>query len=78
MALSVPELLNKAWSHMVKDLDSQGRAKLEAAMEGRLGPHGGILVDDPDLPADLQGKEAPSWWDGASVEYSDEPQNWQQ
>lgn len=33
-----------------------------AALEGRIGPNGGIVVDDPMLPPELQGKEAPSWW----------------
>jgi len=60
--MSIVELLNFSYSLLLKDADPDGRKRIIAALEGRLGPGGGIIIDDPDLPAALQGKEAPAWW----------------
>lgn len=56
------ELLNFTLSRLFEGADSEGRKKIKAALEGRLGPGGGIIVDDPTLPESMQGIEAPSWW----------------
>jgi len=61
--LSFLELLNYTYSQVVEYADSKGRQRIDAMLEGRLGEGGGILVDDPDLPPSMQGKEAPDWWD---------------
>lgn len=63
--LSTPimELLNFVWADVFEGLDGKQRRHLLASFEGRVGPDGGILVDDPDLPAEMQGMEAPAWWD---------------
>jgi hypothetical protein len=60
--LSAIELLNFAYATIVGEANGEQRRHIDAALEGRLGQGGGILVDDPDLPASLQGTEAPSWW----------------
>lgn len=60
--MSLHALLDFTYYYLVKDADAEGRRKVDLAMAGRLGESGGEIVDDPDLPASLQGKEAPSWW----------------
>lgn len=60
--LSAVELLNFVYAKIMDGRDQEARDKVNAALEGRLGESGGIKVDDPDLPASLQGMEAPSWW----------------
>lgn len=60
--MSAMELLNFIYADLLDGLDHQSRKRVQAALEGRIGEHGGIIVDDPDLPEALQGKEAPSWW----------------
>lgn len=60
---SAVETLNLVYSHLVSELDWKQRLKLDGALLGKLGPNGGWIIDDPDLPAELQGKEAPDWWD---------------
>jgi hypothetical protein len=62
--VSAMELLNFVYMLLVKDADPQAREKINAALEGRVGEGGGIVVDDETLPESLQGKEAPSWWEG--------------
>lgn len=60
--LTVMEMLNLAYYRLVRDVSGDQRKRIDAALEGRLGEHGGIVIDDPMLPAELQGMEAPSWW----------------
>lgn len=60
--LNCIEILNYGFAFLMEGLDARQRAHIMASLEGRVGPGGGILVDDPDLPAELQGREAPSWW----------------
>lgn len=60
--LSALELLNFAYSILMKDATQEGRQRIDAVLEGRVGAGGGILVDDDTLPESLQGMEAPSWW----------------
>ena len=60
--LSALEVLNFSFSNILEGLDGESRKRALAALEGRLGPNGGILIDDPDLPESLQGQEAPDWW----------------
>jgi hypothetical protein len=60
--MKVIELLNFTFAHLLDGMHGDDRKRIIAALEGRLGPGGGIIVDDPDLPESLQGMEAPSWW----------------
>lgn len=62
MRLSALELLNFVYSSLMSDTDHEGRLRINAALEGRIGEGGGIVIDDPSMPAALQGQEAPSWW----------------
>lgn len=55
-------MLNFVYADLMEWADQDGRKRVDAALEGRIGATGGIVVDDPDLPASLQGMEAPSWW----------------
>lgn len=41
-------------------VDDQNR--VEAWLRGKLGPGGGYIVDDPDMPESMRGVEAPRWW----------------
>ena len=61
--LSVQELLSYVYAMLVENADVKGRRKIDALFAGKLGPSGGIIVEDPDLPEMLQGQEAPSWWE---------------
>lgn len=65
------ELLNWTFAYMMEDKEPRERRYILAALEGRLGPNGGILVDDPDLPAEMQGQEAPAWWDDGVTDMGD-------
>ncbi len=60
--LAAIEMLNFAYATILDGLDSEQRRRVNAALEGRIGEGGGLVVDDPDLPQALQGQEAPSWW----------------
>jgi hypothetical protein len=60
--MTVPEVLNFVFAHLLDGVDGENRKRVMAALEGRLGPGGGIIVDDDTLPKSLQGQEAPSWW----------------
>lgn len=57
-------MLNYAYWYLVKDAEEEQRRRIDMALEGRLGESGGEIVDDPALPASMQGKEAPVWWNG--------------
>lgn len=70
--LSLTEMLSYAYWYMIKDLDSDQRRRIELALQGRIGESGGEIVDDPDLPASLQGKEAPSWWSSDFDPFADQ------
>ena len=69
--LTMTELLNFAYSLLVKDADSEGRRKVDLGLAGKLGESGGELVDDPDLPESMQGREAPAWWNGDHDPFAD-------
>ena len=60
--VTILELLNFVYADLLEWSDKDGRKKIDAALEGRLGESGGITIDDPTLPESLQGQEAPSWW----------------
>jgi len=70
--LSLIQMLNFAYSHLVADADEEGRKKVNLALAGRLGEHGGEIIDDPMLPASMQGKEAPSWWNSDHDAFADQ------
>lgn len=63
MELSAVEVLNYSYSQIVQHADEKQRRKIDDILAGKIGPHGGYIIDDPDLPAALQGQEAPEWWD---------------
>lgn len=65
-------MLNFTYWYLVKDLDAEQRKKIDLALANRLGENGGEIVDDPDLPENLQGKEAPSWWSGDHDPFADQ------
>jgi hypothetical protein len=69
--LSFTEVLNFALYMVLKDRDEDGRKKVLAALEGRLGKHGGVIVEDEWLPESLRGKEAPEWWDSDHNPWAD-------
>ena len=60
--MSAIEVLNFAYACLMEGVDGDARKRINAALNGRLGQDGGILIDDPSLPASLQGQQAPSWW----------------
>lgn len=68
------EALNFVYAHLVENTDAEGRRKIDLSLAGRLGEHGGEIVDDPDLPASMQGMEAPSWWTGDHDPFADQHQ----
>lgn len=70
--LSLSALLNFTYYYMVKKTDAEGRRRIDLALAGRLGESGGEIVDDPDLPASLQGKEAPTWWRADDDPFADQ------
>jgi len=63
--LSAVDLLDYAYFMLTKDRDAATLRKIELMLMGRLGEHGGEIIDDPDLPESMQGMEAPSWWNGS-------------
>jgi hypothetical protein len=65
------EMLNAVYARMMENADAEGRRRIDLALAGRLGEHGGEIVDDPDLPAAMQGMEAPSWWNGDHDAFAD-------
>lgn len=67
-------LLNFAYGRLLEFADDEGRKRIELALEGRLGENGGEIVDDPDLPAEMQGLEAPSWWNSDHDPFADQHQ----
>lgn len=70
--MSLLALLDFTYYYLVKDADADGRRKIDLALAGRLGESGGEIVDDPDLPASLQGKEAPAWWNSEHDAFADQ------
>jgi hypothetical protein len=72
--LTLIEMLNLTLACLLEWADADGRRKIELALEGRLGEHGGEIVDDPDLPASMQGVEAPSWWNSDHDPFADQHQ----
>lgn len=61
--LNCVDLLAYAYDQLmagVQSVDDQNR--VEAWLRGKLGPGGGYIVDDPDMPVSMQGIEAPKWW----------------
>jgi len=69
--LSVVEMLNFTLARLLKDADEEGRRKIDLALEGRLGEHGGEIIEDDSLPASMQGVEAPSWWNSDDNPFGD-------
>lgn len=69
--LSALEMLNFVYARLTENADSEHRRKIDLALAGRIGEHGGEIVDDPDLPASMQGMEAPSWWNGDHDPFAD-------
>jgi len=65
-------MLNFVYSRLVQDADEEGRKKVDLALAGRLGAHGGEIIDDPMLPASMQGMEAPSWWNSDHDAFADQ------
>ena len=61
-SLPYDRALNLVYQHLTKDVDMKGHKYLDDALAGRIGSAGGLIIDDPKLPASLQGKEAPSWF----------------
>ena len=61
-SLPFDRALNIVYQHLVKGSDPKGRKYLDDALLGRIGASGGLIIDDPRLPASLQGKEAPTWF----------------
>ena len=55
-------LLDYAYSELIEGADAEHKLRIDATLLGRIGENGGFIIDDPELPAALQGKEAPSWW----------------
>jgi len=62
MRMGIIELLNFVFADILDGLDSKQRVRILAALYGRLGANGGLIVDDPDLPASMQGLEMPDWY----------------
>lgn len=60
--MSIVEMLNYTYAFLLNEKDPDQRKHIKAALDGRLGASGGVVVDDPTLPEALQGQEAPSWW----------------
>lgn len=72
LKLSAMEVLNFGYSHLMDGKDAKERVYIQAWLEGRVGPNGGIIVDDDDLPENLHGQEAPAWWnEGPQNPFSD-------
>lgn len=61
-SLPYDRALNLVYHHLTKDADSEAREKLDQALAGRIGASGGLIIDDERLPAALQGREAPAWF----------------
>jgi len=72
--LTALELLNFSYYLLVKDAPPENRERINAILEGRVGPSGGIIVDDDTLPESLRGKEAPSWWRNDYDPFADQHQ----
>jgi len=70
--VSVLELLNFVYADLLSWADQDGRKKVNAALEGKIGSGGGVVIDDPSLPASMQGMEAPSWWDDDEDPFADQ------
>ena len=47
---------------MVAGLDAEHRKKLDYALRR----DSAVVIDDPDLPASMQGLRPPSWWKGVT------------
>lgn len=65
-------MFSMVYAFMVENADQEGRKKINALYHGRLGPGGGVIVDDPTLPESLRGQEAPSWWDDDHNAFSEQ------
>ncbi|HUV09716.1 MAG TPA: hypothetical protein VMX12_01990 [Acidimicrobiia bacterium] len=62
--LDAGELLSVSYSLMVENLDTEKRRELDHALM----PRAKVAIDDPDLPAELQGMKPPSWWGDGTAE----------
>ena len=69
--LTAVEMLNFTLARLLDGADGDGRHKIDLALEGRLGDHGGEIIDDADLPESMQGVEAPSWWNSNDDPFAD-------
>lgn len=56
------ELLSFAWANVYDKANDKSRRKLDLLSRGRLGPDGGEIIDDENLPEALRGTEAPEWF----------------
>lgn len=72
LKLSGIEVLNYGYAHLMKGKESKERVYIQAWLEGRIGPGGGIIIEDDTLPESMQGMEAPAWWnEGPQNPFSD-------
>jgi hypothetical protein len=62
-------MINYVYSDIVDGLDPKQKRRVDAQLQGRIGPGGGIIVDDPDMPT--YGREAPDWWEDDDDPFSD-------
>jgi len=71
--LDVPigELLSIVWYEIYSNADPRMQRKLNLFVLGRLGPDGGEIVDDPNMPSSLRGREAPEGWADTEDPFSD-------
>ena len=74
MKMGSMEMLNYVYYYMVKDAEPEQRRKIDLALAGKLGSNGGEIIDDPDLPASIQGMEAPAWWNSDHDALADQHQ----
>lgn len=74
LELSAIEMLNLAYAMLVSDSDDEHRKRIDLALAGKIGESGGEIVADPDLPDEMQGLEAPSWWNSDHDPFADQHQ----
>jgi hypothetical protein len=70
--IGLVELLNFAYARLMENADEDDRKRIDMTLAGRIGEGGGEIVDDPDLPDEMQGLEAPSWWNSDHDPFSDQ------
>ncbi len=58
--LDAGELLSWGYYVMVSGMDAEHRAKLDYALR----PDAAVVINDPELPASMQGLRPPAWWKG--------------